>query len=820
MALADDLVPDNKREPLPRGPIVDIRRGTLTIPFRNHLETNRNQIGEVISGVERNAANIVQLETDYTAADGALTTAYIAADAVVASDAAAARATLSTTLTAAYQAADAVIQADLDTAEASLVTAEANITTLQSTTASNTSAIAANTSEITAARDGEVSLTAKISAVETAYAAADSAEATARETLEASLQRANLLPPEYQLWGEAEATGDLLLLLDNAQVINTTVTNPYLERDAARFRGTGSATHIRISLAAAAGSTNMTLPPRRYAYKVAFRVNANLSDGQLKVEVRNGSDTVVATDTASTFKTEGGDDSSWGVNVTRVAEGVLDLSSATESDYYLSLEFEKTVAATLGTTHSVFVFRSQLEAILDSVSGPGDWSSTASADALVTAIATEGAARATAIDTLTAELRGGVNLLSYARFDDVATAGSSSVDPLGWDGRPNIGGMSGASVGVTGSSVGASNQPPGVRCIRFRQPASTPSGYSDILYNGRNGDYMEIPCIPGQRYCASVYVNAQNGSEMRVVLNFRDSSGSYISLGDNQDNTNYSGSTSLGAAGTLSPDDMERIWAFADAPSTAAYVIMGVQKYPHASNQSFGFATLPMIEEATDSQENPSPWSDGIRTADATVLRSAFVDSDGNAYAGIRLVAAASGGTPAIVELTSGDGGSSVRLGGDTEIDGDLVVNGTITSDGIAANAISEFSGNEVASAVTLVKDTWVTVATENVTTNGGRVIINASAYASASSTAVLFANCRIRRGSTTIFESGALPNIDDGSGGNYCAGIVPVTAIDEPSAGTYDYDFDIYVDVQGASPLTGTPEATDRVIYVQEFKK
>jgi hypothetical protein len=118
------------------------------------------------------------------------------------------------------------------------------------------------------------------------------------------------------------------------------------------------------------------------------------------------------------------------------------------------------------------------------------------------------------------------------------------------------------------------------------------------------------------------------------------------------------------------------------------------------------------------------------------------------------------------------------------------------------------------------VKDTWVTVASQSVTTNGGRSIINASCYVGASATTVVFTKCRIRRGGTTIFESGALPSINDLSGGHYTAGIVPVTTIDEPSAGTYTYTFEIYVDVQGAGALTGSPQATDKTIYVQEFKK
>jgi hypothetical protein len=148
MALQDPIAPRNNNEPL-LGPIVG-SSGEITHSYRNWLEYKRLQIGEIISGVNRNAVNIVQLETDYTAADGAVTSAYITADAVVEANAASARATLSTTLTAAYEAADTTV-----------------------------------------ANDAVTYTDAQITIVNTAYAAADAAEASARTTLQANLEAAD-----------------------------------------------------------------------------------------------------------------------------------------------------------------------------------------------------------------------------------------------------------------------------------------------------------------------------------------------------------------------------------------------------------------------------------------------------------------------------------------------------------------------------------------------------------------------------------------------------------------------------------------------------
>jgi hypothetical protein len=172
-------------EPLPRGNWLD-RTGNITRAVMNYFNGKDRLAGEIVSGVNRNRQNIVQLETDYQAADGAVSSAYIAADAVVASDASGARATLETTLRAEYQAADSAIEGDVATNAAA-------ITTEATARASADSALASDISDLTATVDDN---TAAISTEATARADGDSAEATARQTLEAYVSNvnANLLP--------------------------------------------------------------------------------------------------------------------------------------------------------------------------------------------------------------------------------------------------------------------------------------------------------------------------------------------------------------------------------------------------------------------------------------------------------------------------------------------------------------------------------------------------------------------------------------------------------------------------------------------------
>lgn len=99
--------------------------GELTVRFDN---------------VEGLAQEFIDVRAEFAAADGSLSSAYIAADAVVAADAASANASLSTTLTAAYQAADSTVASNA----AALVTSEA------STRAAADTAIASDVTALTA----------------------------------------------------------------------------------------------------------------------------------------------------------------------------------------------------------------------------------------------------------------------------------------------------------------------------------------------------------------------------------------------------------------------------------------------------------------------------------------------------------------------------------------------------------------------------------------------------------------------------------------------------------------------------------------------
>lgn len=137
---------------------------------------------------------LLLLEAGYEAADDVVTSAFISADAVVASDAASARATLSTTLTAAYEAADSSVASGAVTYTDSVVATEAGVR------ASADSAL-------------EAAYQAADSSLTTAYIAADSVVASSADSANAALS--TTLTAAYQA-ADASVSGAANTYTDSA----------------------------------------------------------------------------------------------------------------------------------------------------------------------------------------------------------------------------------------------------------------------------------------------------------------------------------------------------------------------------------------------------------------------------------------------------------------------------------------------------------------------------------------------------------------------------------------------------------------------------
>lgn len=213
------------------------------------------------------------------------------------------------------------------------------------------------------------------------------------------------------------------------------------------------------------------------------------------------------------------------------------------------------------------------------------------------------------------------------------------------------------------------------------------------------------------------------------------------------------------------------------------------------------------------------------------ILREAFVDSNGDAYAAIRLVAAASGGTPAIIELKSGDGTSDVRLGGNTEIDGNLVVNGTIQTLGIVANGITEVSSDSTDAATSLSDNTWTDVASVAVTVAAGETIklegsafFEASYSGGASGSTNVACDYRLVRDSTVLRTQDATNYVAlAGAPGSMLSsgrGLAVVMDTDSPGAGSYTYKLQANITLNGVGPSATTRDVSNRLLIVTRLKR
>jgi hypothetical protein len=175
------------------------------------------------------------------------------------------------------------------------------------------------------------------------------------------------------MFGEREVYTDetVVVVLQGGVTASSGNANPYTLEDSARFTGNGSQSYIRVRLTPSSGATNMVLPPAKYAYKIAFRVN-DLDFTTLTVRLRDASNSIVKASTPDKYyAVASGSETTWVEDIEIWAEGVLDYTASTDSAVYL--EIEATGSTTLGSNRSFFLYRTQLEQIPASSNAPGDW---------------------------------------------------------------------------------------------------------------------------------------------------------------------------------------------------------------------------------------------------------------------------------------------------------------------------------------------------------------------------------------------------------------------------------------------------------------
>ena len=653
MALSDPLVPDNTFDPIPRGRVVDIRTGALTPGWRNWHESKGRQLGEIISGVDRNSENIVQLETDYTAADGVVTSAYISADAVVASDAESARATLSTTLTAAYQAADVVIEnsantytdaeisteqtvrAAADAAEASArtslqATLESADATLQSNIDSEASTRA--TADSTAATD-RTTIRSEFAAADTAVAsaantytdaeitteaatraAADTAEATARETLEASIaERSAFSATNFFGFDNSDDGWDRRTAAGNADATNSTFWTI--------TAGGSNAVFTFYDLSAA----GINLP----------------SEDLLILRAR-----VRRTDASPSSNWTGRcyyQNESHGYSASYYLD--VDAPSAAQNEWFV-VEWDMSSLTVGGSDYinstDIQGIRFDLFWSVDAVYDI-DWAAFGTRDAAASqaSLVTEQTARVAA-DTAEATARETLevrrvqmlpgSLLTNPRFDYPST---SPGVPYGWS---NWGAGTLAVLADKPSSL------PGQCCQQAALVADTSQGFYQ--------DANEIEPSRNYLVCAEIVRGSDYLHRSGVLVQWFNSSSGYLS------DARISFATDENTNGEVSTvhDGVVRFEKIITSPANAAFARV------YAMNSWVTFSASSSTPNIYWLECDLKPVS--ITDARTEILREAFIDSDGTAYAQLSLTAA-TGSDPARLTIKDGAGGSNIALDAD-----------------------------------------------------------------------------------------------------------------------------------------------------------
>jgi|GEM_PF-6802522 len=247
------------------------------------------------------------------------------------------------------------------------------------------------------------------------------------------------------------------------------------------------------------------------------------------------------------------------------------------------------------------------------------------------------------------------------------------------------------------------------------------------------------------------------------------------------------------------------------------------QFYGTFNATGFGLLHRLQVTRIPDGTTDAGDWSGSMDsvTALTNILQDAFIGSDGLPVATIRLVAAASGSDPAEIELLSSDGVSSVVITGDTFIDGDLMVSGSIVTDGLASNAVTNSQVSQTVGSISLSNDTWTTVASFSFTSVGigvelrGTCTINNTASIGSS---LGTHEWRLRRDSTTLKSGeGTLASTDDGFV-QYRTSHIVADYNDIPSAGTYTYTLQVKIGTTTGAVNSRT--VTNRYLSAREFKR
>lgn len=222
-------------------------------------------------------------------------------------------------------------------------------------------------------------------------------------------------------------------------------------------------------------------------------------------------------------------------------------------------------------------------------------------------------------------------------------------------------------------------------------------------------------------------------------------------------------------------------------------------------------------------------------TASITNIAEAYATDNGSTA---RLVWEVNTGTNvASITQTAASGfddgtwnGSAIEItASDITLDGDVVITGTLTTEKLEANAVTNRQVSQTAGAISLSVDTWTDVASFSFTSEGIGVELQATAdfdisvNVSAAGTGPVFAQLRLLRDSTVLRTSQAIRETSSSSGIETINVTQSMNHNDIPSSGTYTYKLQARF-----ATTTGTPsganilsdDVSGRSLMAVEYKR
>jgi len=225
-----------------------------------------------------------------------------------------------------------------------------------------------------------------------------------------------------------------------------------------------------------------------------------------------------------------------------------------------------------------------------------------------------------------------------------------------------------------------------------------------------------------------------------------------------------------------------------------------------------------------------------ISTVEASVSGvAASVTTNAQAIAGVdgRLgatygIEVDGGGNASIVLLSDGStlGSAIVLSANEIVLDGNVIINGTLTTDSLAPGAVSNQEVSENSAALSMSTATWVDAATLTVDSVGigvelrGSAVVSGSGFGGGPGTF----KWRILRGATVIkgpFDIPAIEEVTDFGGGVFQyskTANFEADTNDVPSSGTHTYKLQVYLTGNGGT--SPTQSVSQRYLSAREFKR